>query len=111
VGAHEQDRLAAKASTGIELVECVSLQVYVASSLVAARSLAGDQPDILEHVEVVGEQVRLGPGQMPQLDRGSIRFGQLVDDRQADRITRRGVPGGADVERGRHTRIMSLKVG
>ena len=110
MGAHEQDGLAAEASARSELVESVSLQLHVSPALVAAGSLPSDQPDILEHVEVMGQQVRLGSCEAPQLDRGPIRGAQLVDDRQAERITQRGVPGGADIERRCHTPIISLRI-
>ena len=111
MGAHEQDRLAANAGARKELVEGVSLQLHVTPSLVAARSLPCDQPDLLEHVEVVRHQVRLDAGEMAQLDRGAIRDRQLVDDRQADRIAQRAVPCGTQLERGKHRGIISLNAG
>ena len=98
--AHEQDRLAGQASARNELAESVSLQLHVTTSSVAAGALPGDQPNRLEHVEVVGQQVRLRSGESPQLDRGPVRGDQLVDDRQPDRITDSGVPHGGTSSEG-----------
>ena len=76
---------------GQQAVEGVAVEVDVAAASVAAGAAAGDQPDLLEHVEVVGEQVRRDPGEVLQLDRGAVRAGQLVDDGEAGRIAERGV--------------------
>ena len=66
-------------------------QVDVAAASVAARPAALDQPGRLEHVEVVGEQVRRHTDDVLELLRRPVRGGQLVDDRQTGRLTQRGV--------------------
>ena len=67
------------------------MQVDVAAASVAARPAALDQAGRLEHVEVMGEQVRRHTDALLELLRRSVRGGQLVDDRQAGRLTQCGV--------------------
>ncbi len=75
----------------VETAERVGSQVDVAAAAVAARTRPFDEPDPLEDVEVVGQQVRLDPEAAAQLDRRPVRGGQLVDDRQPDRVAERRV--------------------
>ena len=67
-------------------------QMDVTSATIAARSGPLDQADVLEDVEVVGEQVRFEAEQAAQLDRGPVRHRQLVGDRQPGRVAERGMP-------------------
>ena len=91
--AHEQRRLRpAMRSAGREPVEGVRDEVHVAAATVAARPGPVISPTAFEDVEVVGQQVRLDAERAAQLDRRTIRPGELVDDRQPGRVTERGVP-------------------
>jgi hypothetical protein len=65
---------------------------------------------LLQHVEVVGEQVRLGTGESAQLDRGAIGADQLVNDGEPDRIAQCRVPCRPTIagQGGNHAVIMSL---
>ena len=68
------------------------MQVHVAAAAVAARATAGDQPDRLEHIEMVGEQVRRrSPNALLQLRGDRSETDQLVDDGQTRRVAEGGV--------------------
>ena len=97
----------ASAAAGDQAVEGVAVEVDVAAAAVAAGAAAGDQPDLLEHVEVVGEQVRRDAGEPLQLDRGAVGAGQLVDDRQSGGIAERGVPLRSERHSDPRTEIMT----
>ena len=104
VGAHEQRRLGPPATAGEQTVEGVAVEVDVTAAAVTAGAAAGDQPDLLEHVEVVGEKVGRDAGEALELDGGAIRASELVDDGQAGRIAERGV-----ALRSNHHRIHSCR--
>jgi hypothetical protein len=53
----------------------------------------------LEHVEVMGQEVRGDPGVPLQLARRAIRSGELIDDGEPDRLTEGGVPMGSHTDR------------
>ena len=97
VGAHEQRPLSGSAPARRERAEGVAVEVDVAAAAVAAGSAAADQADVLEHVEVVGEQVRRDGDEALQLDRGAVGGGELVDDRQPHGIAQRRVAGAAEI--------------
>ena len=92
VRADEQWSGAASSGWQHQFVERMTVQVHVAASPVAARAAACDEPDMLEHVEVVSEQVGWNIDDLLQLDRRTIGSCELVHDRQAGRVAERGVP-------------------
>ena len=104
VGAHEQRPPGGRSAGRAQAVEGVAVEVDVAAAAVTAGAAAGDQPDLLEHVEVVGEQVRRDAGEVLQLDRRAVRADELVDDGQTGGIAERGVP-----LRTEHHRIHALQ--
>ena len=85
--AHEQGSTGSHPPTRRQVRQRLSQQMHVPAATVATRFRPVDHPHRLEHVEVVGEQVRLDPDQPPQLNWCPIGRQQLVHDRQPHRIT------------------------
>ena len=105
--AHEQRRLRPARRGRGPGRQGVAVEVDVASAAVARRTVAGDEADVLEHVEVVGQQVRREVDAVAQLDRGPVRHRQLVDDRQPGGVPERGVALGSQLQVGaRHADSM-----
>ena len=75
------------------------MQVDVTAAAVAAGAAAGDQPDLLEYVQVVSEKVGRDLGEPLQFQRGAVGAGQLVDDGEAGGIAERGVTLGSQHNR------------
>jgi hypothetical protein len=67
------------------------VEVDVAAAAVSAGPAAGDQADLLQHVEMVGEEVGRGAGEPLQLHGSAVGGGELVDDGQPGGITEGGV--------------------
>ena len=78
----------------------------VAATTVARGTVAADQPDALQDVEVVSEQVRRQPNDGLQLHRCPIGPRQLIDDREPDRIAESGESLGAHHDMFIHALIM-----
>ena len=86
LGAHEQRLTGYHTPTVMETRQGAAKEMHIPAAAVATGAGSVDHPDLLEHVEMMGQQVRLDPDQPAQLDRRSIRRRQLVDDSQAHRI-------------------------
>ena len=97
VGAHEERPLSGAAHPRGECVERLAVEVDVATATVAAGAATADQSDVLEHVEVMGEEVRWDVDAALQFARGAVRSGQFVDDGQSHGIAQRCVPGAAQI--------------
>ena len=105
MGAHEQRPPGWLALAEDQIVEGVAVEVDVAAAAVPAGAAAGDQPDLLEHVQVMGEEVGRDAGEALELDRSAIGARQLVHDREAGRIAEGGVP-----LRSKHSAVHSSSV-
>jgi hypothetical protein len=77
-------------------------QPHVAAATVTGGHHALDQPDALEHVEVVGQQVASQAELSGQHRGGPVGHGELLDDRQPNRFTQRRVHGGTSLEQPVH---------
>ena len=95
MGAHEQCPLGRTSTAWEQTVEGVAVQVGVATAAIAAGAAACDQPDLLEHVEMVGEEVGRDARERLELARGAVGPGQLLDDGEAGGIAERGVTLGS----------------
>jgi hypothetical protein len=73
-------------------VEGAAVKVDVAAAAVAAGTAAVDQPDLLEYIQVVGEQVGSDAEPALQLTRRAIRRNELVHDGQTEGVAEGGVP-------------------
>ena len=100
--AHEQRRLRLEPRPGCQVVEGLAVQVHVAAAPVPRGAGAADEPDPLQHVEVVGQQVRGQLDQGLELARHPVRGEQLVDDGETDGVAERGMPLGSGGSRGVH---------
>ena len=87
---------------GRQVVEGLAVQVHVAAAPVPRGAGAADEPDPLQHVEVVGQQVRGQLDEGLELARHPVRDEQLVDDGETDGVAERGVPLGSGGSRGIH---------
>jgi len=109
VRAHEESLARPYRPPGCEVGECIAFEVNVPASSVTRGSVAGDQTDVFEYVEVVGEQVRGEIQHCLQFDRRPVRDRQFVGDGKANRITEGGVAAGAlGCRRVGHNWIMTL---
>ena len=90
------------------MVDLVVQQVDVASPPVPTRPAALDQTGRLEHVEVMSEQVRRHPNSVLQLLRRPVRTRQMIDDRQAGRLTQCGVHRRPLLQRPRSTMLTAF---
>ena len=70
---------------------CRAVQVDVTAAAIAAGAAAGDQPDLLEHVQMVGQQVGRDLCEPLEFQWGAVGAGQLIDDGETGGITERGV--------------------
>ena len=82
---------AGSAPEGQQVCQRAAPQMDVAPSAVPRGPGAGDQPVSLQHVEVVGEQVRRQLDEGLQLARHPVGDEQLVDDREPHGIAQRRV--------------------
>ena len=98
--AHEQRPCGDAARPGLHSVEGRALEVYVPAASIPARPRSVDHSDLLEHVEVVSQQVGLDADQPSQLNRGSIRRDEFVDDHQPNRIGEGCIAVDTDVQVG-----------
>ena len=74
--------------------------MHVPTTSITTRPASSDQPDALQHVEVMGQQVRADTGELTQLERRTVRANELIDDGQADRITKCSMPTRAQFSAG-----------
>ena len=74
-----------------EVGENLIAQLEVATAAVTARTGAGDQSDVLEHVQVMGEKVGRYAEPAPKLDRRPIRCRQVVNDGEPRDISERSM--------------------
>jgi hypothetical protein len=75
------------------VTEGVVAEPDVAASPVAGGHGPFDQAGSFEHVEVVGQQVACEPEPLGQGGGREVGSGQLVDDRQPDRLAEGGMHG------------------
>jgi hypothetical protein len=93
----EQHRLSRDPPSRHQRGQRVTMEVHVPTTSVTTRTAARDQTDRLQHIEVVGEQIRSGAGELTQFERRTIRTNELVDDRQADRIAQGRMASGSEI--------------
>jgi hypothetical protein len=77
----------------LEFAEGATDEANVTAPGVAARMRAHYETCLFEHVQVVGQQVRLETSQSLEFNWRTVRDHELVDNRESDRIAKRGVQG------------------
>jgi hypothetical protein len=82
-----------------QICERLAPETDIATSAIATGAATGDHPYFLEHVEMVGEQIRSDPNELLQLYRGAVRGDELVDDHEPGRVAERRIAGGSSVDR------------
>lgn len=74
------------------------IETDVATAAIGGRGGAADHPGRLEHLEVVGEQIRGDAESCGEFARGTVADDQVVDDGEPMRVTERSVDGGTGGE-------------
>ena len=94
-GAHEQHPPRGPGRRGGQGVQGAGDQLQVGAAAVALGAAAGDDPGLLQHVQVVGEQVGRHAQHRGQLGRRGVPGEQRVGDLQPGRVGQRRMHGGA----------------
>lgn len=79
-------------------------ELEVASAAVAGRADALDDPGACEHVEMVGEQVRLDADDRGEFGVGAVGEYECIDSRESVFVARRRVDSSTPGERDRSDR-------
>jgi hypothetical protein len=99
-GAHEQHPPHRAGGRGGQRIQGAGNQPQVVTAAVALGPAAGDHSGLLQHVQVVRQQVGRHRQYARQLGRGRVPREQRVGDGQPGRVGQRGVHGGAPGQAG-----------